>query len=254
MVGISLDGRTALVTGASRGIGRATAVLLAQAGAAIGVGYQNDERAAREVVDSISRAGGSASALRADLARWSEAERMVKECSEKLGAPDILVVSHGIWKRAPIDRITEAEWDETVNVNLKGVIALCRYAAAQMRERERGEIILISSTAGQRGEAEHGHYAATKGAIISLTKSLAPELAGCGIRVNCVAPGWVDTDMVRDTLLDKAQRSQIQRAIPLGRVGRPEEIAAAVLYLASELSSFVTGEILNVNGGAVLVG
>ena len=113
---------------------------------------------------------------------------------------------------------------------------------------------MISSTAGQRGEAEHGHYAATKGAIISLTKSLAPELARFGIRVNCVAPGWVDTDMIRDTLLDEAQRSEIQRVIPLGRVGRPEEIAAAVLYLASGLSSFVTGEILNVNGGAVLVG
>jgi len=254
MVGISLVGRTALVSGASRGIGRATALLLAQAGAAVGVGYQNDERAAREVVESISRSGGRAVQLGADLARWSAAEQMVNECSEKLGAPDILVVSHGIWKRAPIDRITEAEWDEMANVNLKGAIALCRYAAAQMRERKRGEIILISSTAGQRGEAEHSHYAATKGAIISLTKSLAPELARFGIRVNCVAPGWVDTDMVRDTLLDEAQRSEIQRVIPLGRVGKPEEIAGAVLYLASGLSSFVTGEILNVNGGAVLVG
>ncbi len=254
MVGISLDGRTALVSGASRGIGRATAILLARAGAGVAVGYQDDQRAAREVVDSISRAGGRAISLRADLARWSDAEQMVRECSEKLGTPDVLVVSHGIWKRAPIDRITEAEWDEMADVNLKGVVALCRYTAAPMRARRRGAIILISSTAGQRGESEHGHYAATKGAIISLTKSLAPELASYGIRVNCVAPGWVETDMVRDTLADQAQRSEIQRAIPLGRVGRAEEIADAVLYLASDLSSFITGEILNVNGGAVLVG
>src|SRR5262249_14492226 len=126
--------------------------------------------------------------------------------------------------------------------------------AAQMRQRGRGNIILISSTAGQRGEAEHAHYAATKGAIISLTKSLAPELARDGIRVNCVAPGWVQTDMTHEVLADPRQRSEIDRVIPLGRVGTREEIAGAVLFLASDLSTFVTGEILNVNGGAVLVG
>src|SRR5215470_460255 len=241
MVGISLAGRTALVSGASRGIGRATALLLAQAGAAVGVGYQNDEGAAREVVDSISRSGGRSVQLSADLARWSAAEQMVTECSEKLGAPDILVVSHGIWKRAPIDRITEAEWDEMADVNLKGVIALCRYAVERMRPLRRGSIVFISSTAGQRGEAEHSHYAATKGAIISLTKSLCPELAPLNIRVNCVAPGWVETDMVQGTLADPGQRGQIERAIPLGRVGRPEEIAGAVLFLASDLSTFVSG-------------
>ncbi len=254
MVPISLDGRTALVTGGSRGIGRATSMLLARAGASVAIGYQRDERAAREAIDSLSRDGGRAVALRADLSRWSDAEQMVLECTEKLGSPDILVASHGIWKRAPIDRITEVEWDETADVNLKGVVALCRFAAVQMRARKRGAIVLISSTAGQRGEPEHSHYAATKGAIISLTKSLAPELAAFGIRVNCIAPGWVETDMVRDTLADARQRSEIERVIPLGRVGRPEEIAAAALFLASDLASFITGEIFNVNGGAVLVG
>jgi len=254
MVDISLDGRTALVTGGSRGIGRATALLLARAGASVAVAYQRDERSARDVVESISHEGGRAVALRADLAHWSAAEQLVNECTETLGPIGILVANHGIWKRAPIDQMTEAEWDEMAAINLKGVIALCRYAAAQMRARHRGTIILISSTAGQRGEAEHSHYAATKGALISLTKSLAPELARDGIRVNCVAPGWVETDMVRPALSDPSARAEVDRAIPLRRLGQPEEIAGAVLYLASDLSTFVTGEILNVNGGAVLVG
>src|ERR1700694_1216974 len=146
--------------------------------------------------------------------------------------------------------MSEAEWDETAQINLKGAVALCRYATAAMRDRRSGAIVLISSTAGQRGEPDHSHYAASKGALISLTKSLAPELAPFGIRVNCVAPGWVETDMIRSALAQS--RAEIERVIPLGRVGKPEEIAGAVLFLVSDLSTFVTGEILNVNGGAVL--
>jgi len=254
MISISLTGKTALISGGSRGIGRATALLMAQAGAKVAIGYQRREQAAREVVAAIQNAGGSAVAIRAELSRWGESKRLVGSCVVQLGALDILVVNHGIWEHAPIDRMTEEQWDQTANVNLKGAVGLCRFAAERMRTQRSGNLILVSSTAGQRGEAEHAHYAATKGALISLTKSLAPELAKDGIRVNCVAPGWVETDMIHGTLSNANQRSNIERAIPLGRVGRPEEIASAILYLASDLSSFVTGEILNVNGGAVLVG
>jgi len=254
MVSISLTGKAVLISGGSRGIGRATALLMAQAGARVAVGYQRHEQPAREVVAAIQNAGGFAVAIGAELSRWAESKRLVASCVDQLGTLDILVVNHGIWEHAPIDQMTEEQWDQTSDVNLKGAIALCRFATERMRTRRSGNVILVSSTAGQRGEAEHAHYAATKGALISLTKSMAPELAKDGIRVNCVAPGWVETDMVRDTLSNLEERLAIERAIPLGRVGRPEEIASAILYLASDLSSFVTGEILNVNGGAVLVG
>jgi 3-oxoacyl-[acyl-carrier protein] reductase len=254
MISVSLAGKVALVSGGSRGIGRATAIQLAQAGAKVAIGYQRDEAAAREVVGSIQKAKGTAVAIAAELSVWDQARLLVAKCSDQLGGLDILVVNHGIWKYAPIDRMTESEWDETADINLKGAIGLCRFASERMRAQRRGNLILVSSTAGQRGEAEHAHYAATKGALISLTKSLAAELAKDGIRVNGVAPGWVETDMTRDTLGDSRGRSDIERTIPLGRVGKPDEIANAVLFLASDLSTFVTGEILNVNGGAVLVG
>ncbi len=253
MVGISLDGKVALVSGGSRGIGRATALLLARAGAAVGVGYARDRDAADSVVAAIAQAGGRAAALAADLARWSEAERLARGCEAALGPIDLLVVNHGIWKPAPIEHMSEREWMETADVNLTGAVALCRAVAPSMKARRTGRIVLVSSTAGQRGEAGHAHYAATKGALISLTKSLAVELAGDGVLVNCVAPGWVDTDMTRDALAG-AGGDAIRRAIPLGRPARPDEIAGAVLFLASDLAGFVCGEVLNVNGGAVLAG
>jgi 3-oxoacyl-[acyl-carrier protein] reductase len=149
--------------------------------------------------------------------------------------------------------MSEAQWDETLGINLKGVFLTAKHAARVMTEKKSGRIILISSTAGQRGEACYSHYAASKGGIISFTKSLSSELASRGILVNCVAPGWVETDMTTEALAAEG-RDAIFNVIPLGRVGRPEEIAGAVLYLASDLSTFITGEILNVNGGAVLVG
>jgi 3-oxoacyl-[acyl-carrier protein] reductase len=178
---------------------------------------------------------------------------LVDEAVHRFGGLDILVNNAGIWKGSPVDEMTDAEWEETMAINMTGTFFCTRAAVPFMKNARWGRIINISSTAGQRGEAFHSHYAASKGAMISFTKSLAVELAPHGITVNCVAPGWVATDMSRESLLGP-EREAILATIPLGRVARPEEIAGAVAFLASDLASFVTGEILNVNGGAVLVG
>lgn len=244
------DGRVVLVTGASKGIGAATARLFASLGARVAVHYRADRAGA----DAVLAACPGGAAFAADLGSWDAATRLVDDVQATLGPLDVLVVNHGIWKGAPIDRMTERDYDEMLDANLRGVFALCGAAARAMRPRRRGTLVLVASTAGQRGEADHAHYAATKGAVISLTKSLAPELAADGLRVNCVAPGWVDTPMSADTLGDPAARARVFAAIPLGRVGTPDEIAAPIAFLASDLAGFVTGEIFNVNGGAVLCG
>ena len=183
------------------------------------------------------------------------------ETVRHLGRLDILVANHGVWPEqdVPIERMSDEQWRSTLSINLDGVFGLVKYAVAQMKTQARttapaGHIVLISSTSGQRGEAFHCDYSATKGAIISLTKSLSSELAPDGIYVNCVAPGWVDTDMSAGALADPKSGDEIRRTIPLGRVGRPEEIAAPVLFLCTEHASFITGEVFNVNGGAVLAG
>ena len=190
------------------------------------------------------------SIVRADLSTWSEGERLVAASGEL----DAVVINHGVWKEAAIDAMTEAQFDETMNANVRGVFSVAGAAARRMKARKRGSIVLIASTAGQRGEALHSHYAASKGAVISLTKSLAPELAPFGIRVNCVAPGWVRTPMAAAALDDPAEAKKVLATIPLGRVGTPDEIAAPVVFLCTAGAGFVTGEIFNVNGGAVLVG
>lgn len=254
MVHVDLKGKVALVTGGSRGLGRAAAVLLARAGADVAVSYRSERGAAEAVVEVCRDAGVRALAAAADMGRPADVKRLVRSTVRKLGRLDILVANAGIWNEAAIDRMSDERLSEMVDVNLKGVFACCREAVPVMKRQGVGRIILVSSTAGQRGEAFHSHYAATKGAVISLTKSLAPELAHDGILVNCVAPGWFDTDMSVPSLSVARTRRQVLGTIPLGRVGRPEEFAGAVLFLASDLSTFVTGEILNVNGGAVLVG
>jgi len=250
---IDLTGKSALVTGGARGIGRAACLMLARAGASVAVNYRVESPSANLLVEEIEAAGGEAFALSADVAKRADAEMLVDETVARFGGIDILVNNAGIWRSSPIEEMSDAEWEEMIAVNQTGTFNCIRAAVPPMKEARSGRIINISSTAGQRGEAFSSHYAATKGAVISLTKSIAVELAPFGILVNCVAPGWVVTDMTRDDLLG-ARRESILQTIPLARAGTADEIAGAVLFLASELSTFVTGEVLNVNGGAVLIG
>jgi len=250
---IDLTGKSALVTGGSRGIGKACCELLARAGARVAVNYRVERPWAELLVRSIEEQGGEAFALAADVAVREEAEMMVEETVERFERLDILVNNAGIWKGSPIEEMSDGEWNEMLGVNLSGTFHMIRAAVPHMKAAGSGRIINVSSTAGQRGEAFHAHYAASKSAIIGLTKSLAVELAPHGILTNCVAPGWVDTDMTEATL-ESAEGEAVLATIPLNRVARPEEIAGAVLFLASDLASFVNGEILNVNGGAVLCG
>jgi len=249
----SLAGRSAVVTGGSRGIGRAIAESLAAAGARVTIGYRADVEAARRVVTVLAARGSDAQAVRADLARRDGAERLIERAAARFGGPDLLINSAGIWTGAPLDRMADAMWEETMRVNLDAIFRTCRAVIPGMRRRRFGRIVNLSSTAGQRGEAGHAHYAASKGAIQALTKSLAVELAPFGITVNAVAPGWVATDMTAASLKGRAGR-RIRDGIPLGRPGKPEEIAAPVAFLCTDGAAFITGEILNVNGGAVLCG
>jgi NAD(P)-dependent dehydrogenase (short-subunit alcohol dehydrogenase family) len=250
---LSLEGRAALVTGGSRGIGRAVCVLFGRLGARVGVNYRGDLAAAQETVEMVQAAGGQAVALRADVSRHEEAGRLVAEAEAALGGLEVVVVNHGIWKRASLPEMTPETWSETLRVNLDGVYSVCHHAARAMIPRGRGNLVLIASTSGQRGEAHYSHYSATKGAVIAFTKSLASELGPHGLRVNAVAPGWVLTDMSREAL-EGPEGAEAVRPIPLGRAGRPEEIAGPVAFLASDLASYLHGEVLCVNGGAVMTG
>ena len=244
----SLRGQAVLVTGGSRGIGRAVALLFARLGARVAIGYRSD----REAADAVVReAGTGAFAIAADLGQTGESERLVGEAAARLGGLDVAVVNHGIWKHAPSLEMTAEQWDETMRVNLTSAWTVCQQAARLMVPKGRGAIVTIASTAGQRGEAEHAHYAASKGAILAITRSLGAELGPHGVRVNCVAPGWVETDMTREALVTAKAEASLKK-IPRGTPGTPEEIAAAVVFLASDRASYVYGEVLSVNGGAVM--
>lgn len=250
---ISLKDKTAVITGASRGIGRAAAILFARAGCHVVVNYRSNELAAAEVVQQASQFGPRILSFRADVGQRPEAEALIAFGLSQFGHIDILVNNTGIWKEAAIESMSEGQLNEMIDINLKGVFFPTIALAPHLKQRKSGNIIFVSSTAGQRGEAFHSHYAATKGAIISLTKSLASELAPFNIRVNCVAPGWVDTDMSHADLVGPDAEIYL-RLIPMGRAATADEIAGPILFLASDLSTFMTGEILNVNGGAVLCG
>ncbi|ANM32113.1 hypothetical protein ABI59_06095 [Acidobacteria bacterium Mor1] len=249
---MDLANKVAVVTGGSRGIGAACCRVLSACGAKVVVNYRVETPSAQLVVKRIQEAGGDAFPLDADVSRVEEAEMLVSETVDRFGSLDILVNSAGIWTGAPVEEISDREWQEMVGINLTGTFQVTRAAVPHLRE-SKGTIINISSTAAQRGEAGHSHYAATKGAIQSFTKSLATELGGDGVRTNCVAPGWVETDMTRETL-ESESREGILAQIPLGRAGTPDDIAGVVAFLASDLAAFINGEIVNVNGGSVLCG
>ena len=251
---LTLNSKVALVTGGSRGIGAATVRLFVAAGAKVVFNYQ----AAKAQADDLVRECGAENccAVQCDLSTPEAAQKLVSSAGAAFGRLDILVANHGIWppEDAPIDRMSDEQWHRTIAVNLDSVFGLVKHSVAQMKEQQSGHIVLVSSTAGQRGESFHCDYAASKGALISMVKGLSTELARDNIRVNCVAPGWVATDMSAAALNDPPTREKVFRTIPMGRVGTPDEIAGPILFLCTPYAGFITGEVFNVNGGAVLVG
>ncbi len=260
--GFSLEGKVALITGGSRGIGAAAVRLFTQAGAKVAFNFRSSQAEADAVV---ATSGGTdvCRGISHALNSAADGRDLVRMAVLQFGRLDILVANHGIWppEDAPIDNLSDDQWRGTMSINLDAVFGLSQAAVQQFEKQEmaenshaRGHIVLLSSTAGQRGEAFHSDYAATKGALISLTKSWSSELAPRGIYVNCVAPGWVDTDMSAPALNHPPTRQRIFSGIPVGRVGTPQEIAGPILFLCTPLAGFISGEVLNVNGGAVLVG
>ena len=251
---IRLDGRKVLITGGSRGIGRATALLFARAGADVAFSYVSNQKAADGVRQEVEKIGRACLAYKAEMSSRADIDRMVGDVLAKWGELDTLVNNAGIWTYLELGRMDDAVYHETIAVNVDGGFHAINAVVPSMREHGRGWIINVTSTAGVRGEALHSHYAASKGALLSLTKSLAVELAPYGIRVNAVAPGWVDTDMCTGVFSEPGYREKVRQTIPLKRIPPPEDIAGPILFLASDLARHVTGEILDVNGGSVLCG
>jgi 3-oxoacyl-[acyl-carrier protein] reductase len=253
MVGLDLEDKRAVVTGGSRGVGRAIAMLLAQAGAHVGISYFNRQRDADAVVAELAKRGVKAWAEQGDLARRDDADALFERARSEFGGIDIFVGNAGLWEASdvPLADMTDDQWRNTLAVNLDSIFYSTRAAIRLLADG--GRIVLISSTAGQRGEAGHADYAASKGAMISLVKGLAIELAARQITVNSVAPGWIDTEMAA-LPFGNGGKERIEAAIPIGRVASPEDVAAPVVFLCSPLARHITGEILNVNGGSVLCG
>jgi 3-oxoacyl-[acyl-carrier protein] reductase len=251
---IDMTGKKALITGGSRGIGRATAILFAQAGADVAISFQRQEESALEVKAKVEALGRRCLAFQVDISGEAEVSRMVEDLICTWGGLDVLVNNAGIWTYLEMGAAEAKAWKETMEVNLDSVYYFTDAVVPQMKKQGRGWIINVGSTAGIRGEALHSHYAATKGALNALTKSWAVELAPFNIRVNLVAPGWVDTDMCAEVFRDPAFKESVRQSIPLKRIPLPEDIAGPILFLASDLARHITGAIINVNGGSVLCG
>ncbi|MCR8979238.1 3-oxoacyl-[acyl-carrier-protein] reductase [Brevibacillus laterosporus] len=242
-----LEGKVALITGASRGIGRAIALKYAEAGANIIVNYSGNEAKAQETVVDIEKLGREAIMIRANVGNTEEAENMVKEALERFGKIDILVNNAGITRDNLLMRMKESEWDEVINVNLKGVFNMTKALTRPMMKQRGGSIINITSVVGVLGNAGQANYVAAKAGVIGLTKTTARELASRNIKVNAIAPGFVDTDMT--DVLPEDVKSGILAQIPFNRLGSADEISNVALFLASDASSYMTGQTLHVDGG-----
>lgn len=250
---ISLKNKNVLITGGSRGIGKACVEFFLKAGANVAFTFQLAEDQAKKITNSYS-GSSKLKPYKMDLNLPAEIENVLVKIIRDFGGIDVLVNNAGIWKEAAIDEMSIEQWTETMNINLTSTYLITKLVVPGMKKNKFGRIINIASTAGQRGESFHSHYAASKGGMISFTKSLAVELGNHNITVNCVAPGWVITDMTTDSLDDASIYNKILSDIPLNKIATPEEVAGPVLFLASGLASHITGEILNVNGGSVLCG
>ena len=243
---MKLAGKVALVTGAAQGIGKAVALLLAQNGADIVVSDINLEKA-EETAKEVQTLGRKALAIKVDVAKLDDVEKMVGAIWARFGQVDILVNNAGIARDKLILRMTEEDWDAVLNINLKGTFNCTKAVVRHMSKQRSGKIVNIASVVGEMGNAGQGNYAASKAGVIGFTKTIAREFAQRGINVNAIAPGYIETPMT-DALPDKA-KEELKRLIPMDRLGKPEDVAEAVLFLVSEASSYITGQVLNVNGG-----
>lgn len=248
MNAISLEGKVAVVTGASRGLGRAIAEGFARAGADLVVNYNSTP--CQDLVDYVASLGRKAIAVQADVSKVADCERLIDEAVKNFGRLDILVNNAGITRDTLLMRMDEEAWDSVINTNLKSAYATCRAACKPMMKARGGSIINISSVSGIMGQAGQANYSASKSGLIGLTKTIARELASRGIRANCIAPGFIDSDMT--SVLDEKLKEQVLNEIPLKAFGKPEDIANAALYLASDMARYVTGTTLAVDGGLTM--
>ena len=243
---MELEGKIALVTGAAQGIGRAIALLLAQKGADIVISDINLEKA-EEMAKEIEALGRKAMAIKVDVANTNDVERMVEAILERFGQIDILVNNAGIARDKLILRMTEEDWDSVLNVNLKGTFNCTKAVIKHMSKQRKGKIVNIASVVGEMGNVGQANYSASKAGVIGFTKTIAREFAQRGINVNAIAPGYIETPMTE--ALPEKVKEELRRMIPMERLGRPEDVAQAVLFLVSEATSYITGQVLNVNGG-----
>ena len=247
---MQLTDKVALVTGASRGIGRAIALLMAKQGADVVVNYSGSEGAAQETVDAILAMGRKAIKIKANVGNADEVAAMVEEAHSTFGRIDILVNNAGITRDGLLMRMKDSDWDDVININLKGVYLMTKAVSKIMMKQRSGKIVNMTSVVGVTGNAGQANYSASKAGVIGFTKTCAKELASRGITVNAIAPGFIHTDMT-DVLPDKVKEAMVH-TIPLGRMAEPDEVAAVAVFLASDMSSYITGQVINVDGGMVM--